>query len=267
MNRDDIINLAEKYINKSPGNYIQKEAALHPGCVGMKIYDAPIFAFGAADDELYVKYKSPGIIGSHFQGPTQWLPTAKTVISFFLPYTKKIRAANATDNRWPADEWLHGRYEGQLLLKQLTEYLVETISKTGHKAIAPSFDERFKIGQENNPFTSNWSERHVAYACGLGTFGLSKGVITKKGMSGRFGSILTEQNLPKDTRAYSGIYEYCTNCGKCINRCPARAISENGKESPICSSFMSKVMEKHSPRYGCGKCQVSVPCESGIPVS
>jgi len=115
--------------------------------------------------------------------------------------------------------------------------------------------------------TSNWSERHITYACGLGTFGLSKGIITKKGVSGRLGSILTDLDLPKDKRGYKDIYEYCTMCGLCIDRCPAHAISiEDRKNSSSCSNFLNKVMEKHNPRYGCGKCQVSVPCESEIPM-
>jgi len=268
MNKTDIITLAENFISNSPDNYITKEAAMHPKYTDMKIYETPILAFGAADDELYTQYKSADVIGSHFLSPTEWLPVSKTIISFFLPYTSQIKTANATDCHWPADEWLHGRYEGQILLKLLTEYLVKTISETGYKSLAPSIDPRYKTGAEDIRHTSNWSERHIAYTCGLGTFGLSKGIITKKGMAGRFGSILTELELPKDTRPYSDIYEYCTMCGLCINRCPANAISfENGKKSPLCSDFLDKTREKHNPRYGCGKCQVSVPCESGMPTT
>ena len=89
MNKNDIITMAEKFINDSPGNYIAKEIALYPSCVGMKIFEAPIFAFGAADDDIYMKYKASDVIGSHFLSPTEWLPSAKTVLSFFLPYTEK----------------------------------------------------------------------------------------------------------------------------------------------------------------------------------
>jgi len=268
MNNDDIVMLAEEFINNSSNNYISKENALHPKCVGIKIYETPIFAFGSADDELYTKYKSFDIIGSHFLEPAEWLPTVKTVISFFLPYTDKIKTGNSVNSHWPADEWLHGRYEGQQLLTQLLEYLVKAISEAGYKSLAPSVDQRFVTGSaaENIKFTSNWSERHIAYACGLGTFGLSKGIITKKGMAGRLGSILTELNLSKDIRDYNDIYEYCIMCGGCIDSCPIQAISfGGGKKSLPCSDFLNDVMEKHNPRYGCGKCQVSVPCESRIP--
>jgi epoxyqueuosine reductase QueG len=195
MDRSDIIALATGFINDSPGNFITEQTAIHPRCVGMRIYDPPLLAFGSADDDIFKQLKSPDIIGNHFLTPIEWLPYAQTVVSFFLPYSKEIKKANSLDCAWPADEWLHGRW------------------------------------------TSNWSERHIAYACGLGTFGLSRGIITKRGM-----------------------------CGVCIERCPAQAISYEGKmNQALCGDFLDKVRNKTSPRYGCGKCQVAVPCESAIP--
>jgi epoxyqueuosine reductase QueG len=102
--------------------------------------------------------------------------------------------------------------------------------------------------------------------CGLGTFGLSKGLITSKGIAGRFGSIITSLYLPPNKREYEEIYEYCSMCGACVKKCPVNAISiEKGKNHIICSKFLNQTVEKYKPRYGCGKCQVGVPCESMIP--
>jgi len=268
MTKHEIIKNAEKFVEESPGNYISAEAAISAEYLGMKIYDSPIFAFGCANDELYEKYKSPDVIGSHFLAPLEWLPNAKTVISFFLPYTERINAANGRDYSWPADEWLHGRYEGQIFLTSLSMHIQQLLTKEGYDSLAPSFDPQYGNAGGDSKFTSNWSERHVAFACGLGTFGLSKGIITKKGTSGRFGSILTALDLPKDNRTYTDVYEYCTMCGACVPHCPVQAISlADGKKSLLCSGFLDKVREKCSPRYGCGKCQVNVPCESGIPAA
>lgn len=125
-----------------------------------------------------------------------------------------------------------------------------------------------ECSEDNNilNFTSNWSERHIAFVCGLGTFGLSKGLITNKGISGRFGSIITELYITPDKRQYDDIYEYCTMCGACGRNCPASAISvEKGKDHKACFAFLEKTREKHAPRYGCGKCQVKVPCEGSLP--
>ena len=40
---------------------------------------------------------------------------------------------------------------------------------------------------------------------------------------------------------------------------------ENGKDHLICSKFLKTTKEKYKPRYGCGKCQINVPCESFVP--
>ena len=270
MNREKIISLAEQFINESPKNHISEEDALNADCIGMKIFDAPIFAFGSVNDELYSKFKSSDVIGSDFLNPLEWLLEAKTVISFFLPFTGKIKLANSPNSKWPADEWLHGRYEGQIFLQELMLLLEKALSDTGNTVILPSLDKAFTYktvdNGENTRFLSNWSERHIAYACGLGTFGLSKGLITEKGMCGRFGSLITDLDLPKDKRDYNDVYDYCNMCGACVARCPTKAISlDNGKNSLLCSEFLKETRKKYDPRYGCGKCQVNVPCESGIP--
>lgn len=180
----------------------------------------------------------------------------------------------------PSNEWLHARIEGQKFLNSYSRFLQTALIQAGYEAIVPSLDKRFwaKISPpidkihnyeeiNNAPlFTSNWSERHVAFLCGLGTFGLSKGLITSKGMAGRFGSVITSLELSPDERHYSEPFEYCMKCGKCARNCPADAISiERGKDHDMCSAFLDDVMEKYHPRYGCGKCQVKVPCEHGIP--
>ncbi|MCL2760544.1 MAG: 4Fe-4S binding protein, partial [Desulfuromonadales bacterium] len=116
-------------------------------------------------------------------------------------------------------------------------------------------------------YTSNWSERHIGFVAGLGTFGLSKGIITEKGMAGRMTSVITDLTLPVIKRAYKNTYEYCTMCGACVKNCPAKAISvKTGKDHKTCSNFLEMVKEKEPPYYACGKCQVKVPCEGNIPV-
>jgi epoxyqueuosine reductase len=270
MDKQDLIKSAENFVENSQDNYISKEKAISENVVGMRIYDAPIFAFASAEDEYFKSLKQPSAIGEHFLLPKEWLTGAKTVISFFLPFSEVVKKGNKRDMSLPSEEWLHGRIEGQAMMNKLCMHLKSELINAGYRSLVPSMDERFwsntdKPGHEEK-FTSNWSERHVAYVCGHGTFGLSKGLITKKGMAGRFGSIVTELYLPPDRRGYEDIYEYCSMCGKCVKNCPANAISlENGKNHQLCSEFLDMTAEKFKPRYGCGKCQVSVPCESGIP--
>ena len=60
-------------------------------------------------------------------------------------------------------------------------------------------------------------------------------------------------------------------CGKCIDRCPVRAITEAGHDKEKCRQHLVRTREYVKERYrfvgyGCGLCQVGVPCEAGIPV-
>ncbi|MBC2581689.1 4Fe-4S binding protein [Clostridium sp. DJ247] len=274
MNKQDLIKMASHFVENSEDNYITRESAISENVAGMKIFDEPIFAFGSADDEYFTLLKEPSAIGKHFLLPKEWLPQSKTVISFFLPFSQSVKNGNKKDMSWPSEEWLHGRIEGQSFLNKLCMYLKSQLVNEGYNSIVPSLDERFWSKARFNKdsahpeasFTSTWSERHVAFVCGLGTFGLSKGLITSKGIAGRFGSIVTELDLCPDKREYENIYEYCSMCGACARNCPANAISiEYGKNHIICSEFLDKTAEKHKPRYGCGKCQINVPCEYRIP--
>ncbi len=268
MKNADIVKTAADFIQSSPDNYISTEIAISPEIAGTKIYQDPIFAFGDANDPYFTELKDPKAIGSHFRLPKEWLSQARTVISFFLPYTSEVKDSNSQEKKWPSPQWLHGRYEGQKLLNKLSLHLHQQLQQAGYMSVIPCSQDSFwsKRVAETASFTSNWSERHVAHVCGLGTFGLSKGLITPKGMAGRFGSIVTDAPLTITDRQYDDREQYCTRCGDCISQCPVKAISfENGKSDKLCSDFLGATGKKYSPRYGCGKCQVGVSCESCIP--
>lgn len=274
MNKQNLIKIASDFVENSEDNYITNEIAISENVVGMKIFEAPIFGFASIEDEYFKLLKEPSVIGEHFMLPKEWLPGSKTVISFFLPFSQAVKRGNDREKSWPSEEWLHGRIEGQAFINKLCIYLKSELINDGYNSLVPAFDERFWAQTAFNDdcthpeaaFTSNWSERHAAFVCGLGTFGLSKGLITSKGIAGRFGSIITELYLSPDKREYESIYEYCSMCGACVKKCPVNAISiKEGKNHIICSNYLDKTAEKYKPRYGCGKCQIGVPCEGRIP--
>lgn len=271
MDKQDIIKSAEEFISSSEYNYVSEDEAIAGELAGMQIFDKPIFAFGAAEDEGFYLLKNREAVGEHLMLPKQWLSGAETVISFFLPFTDNVIKSNRPDRQWPSNEWLHGRIEGQRLVGKLCGYIAAILIAGGYDSIAPTLDSRFWSSASQLaaiPFTSNWSERHAAFVCGMGTFGLSKGIITERGMAGRLGSVVTQLELEPTARNYECIYEYCTMCGVCQKRCPVEAISlSEGKNHVKCSDFLDLTKEKYSPRYGCGKCQVAVPCERRIPAA
>jgi epoxyqueuosine reductase QueG len=118
----------------------------------------------------------------------------------------------------------------------------------------------------------------VAYTCGLGTFSLNDGLITPKGMAVRIGSVVTLLKLTPSERKYGHHKENCLlfrneKCGKCIPRCPAGAITEEGHDKDRCNEYInSEPLKAKRQGYGlqnpppaCGLCQTGVPCEFEIP--
>ncbi|MCC8166324.1 MAG: 4Fe-4S binding protein [Planctomycetes bacterium] len=253
---------AREFIAHSPLNVIPRDIALNDSVVGLRLCDAPIFGFGDPDDPVFDELNTPA--ANVVLRPSEWLPGVKTIISFFLPFTEQVKKGNSRDLSYPSLEWLHARIDGQKVVSALAVSIQTFLKENGHDAVAPGLEAKFLANYDI--YSSNWSERHIAFVCGLGTFGLSKGLITKRGMAGRFCSILTTLALPPTPREYRDIYEYCNRCGVCVRNCPVQAISlENGKAHQPCSDFLDDVLAKHDPYYGCGKCQVRVPCANGVP--
>jgi epoxyqueuosine reductase len=119
MDRQVIADLAGEYVKTAKENRIAEEVALCPRVVNMRIFDQPLFAFGAADDPLFYDLKEAGAVGEHHFLPVDWLPQAKTVISFFLPFTNVVKQSNYEDLFTPSPEWLHARIEGHMFINQL----------------------------------------------------------------------------------------------------------------------------------------------------
>lgn len=262
--------LAAAFTASDPRAVIDADTALSAAEVGLCLFDPPLLGFAAADDPLFAALRAPGVVGPQLLLPGQWLPGAQSVVSVCMPFSAAVRESNRRDRRAPSFGWLHARYEGQAFIGALLRYLMQKLAAAGCRAAAPSLDPRFQSWSGDADggygFNSNWSERHAAYVAGLGTFGLSAGLITEKGVAARYGSLITDAAFPPSERKYTEVYEYCNRCGACVRNCPAGAISlEQGKDHAPCSRFVDWTAEKYHPRYGCGKCQVGVPCEHARP--
>jgi epoxyqueuosine reductase QueG len=253
LNLVTIQQAADDFCLKSPLNVVSELDSL-------QIYDRPLIGVASVGDPLFNDLKEVDVVGPHHLSPREWLANGKSVISYFLPFTKRVREANRVMGL-PAREWLYGRIEGEQCSVALREFMVRRFIDAGFEAVAPTLDSRHKVTNRR----SNWSERHVAFIAGLGTFSLSCSLITSLGSAGRLGSIVVSTDFAPTQRAYRSKDEYCSQCGTCIVRCPPLAITERGKDHAVCSDFLDRVKARYSPRYGCGKCQTGVPCESRIP--
>ena len=153
---------------------------------------------------------------------------------------------------------------------------MEILTGTGYLAVAPVIWPYFRIYGNRKGRYSNWSERHIAYAAGHGTFSLSDGFVTERGIAHRVGSVVTDLVLPASPRTAKTPYSNClyyvnVECRACIVRCPVGAITEKGHDKRRCLTYqlddIGYVVEKYDVGVSsCGLCQTKVPCEFSNPV-
>ncbi len=250
---------------------------------GERYFDEPLVGFASAEDPLFAEYKR--IIGSFHRMPASFLATEPgvsamaqgTVICWILPVTRATRESNRKERMWPSREWAYTRNYGEKFNSLLRRHVVAFLSGRGHRAIAPQLSPGW-MRIEDTPVgvASTWSERHAAYAAGLGTFSLNDGLITERGIAHRCGSVITDLVLPPTKRSATDSRGNCLlyregSCGICIDRCPAGALSREGHDKLKCSDYVhGEIPRAVGERFqvaepGCGLCQTMVPCEGMIP--
>ncbi len=245
----------------------------------------PLVGFSRGDDPLYRQFKED--IGPFYLTPEEIFSRSfparpvpakhLTVISWVLPQTEATKSEARREFWYPSERWARSRKYGEDSNVLLHEHLAGTLQRAGYKALAPSQSPLWALAaSELFGLCSNWSERHAAYAAGLGTFGLCDGLITPVGKAMRCGSVVARMDIPPTKRPYTDPHAYCLffskgTCGACIMRCPAGAISDKGHDKEKCKAYMANATLPYvHSRFGiqthaCGLCQTKVPCESGIP--
>lgn len=249
-----------------------------------RFYDDPLVGFAAADDPLFASYKS--VIGPYHLTPDEIMRDcygpfsvqAATVICWVLPITRATRETNRRQERAPSLEWAQNRDAGERFNSLLRLFVVELLRRSGIRAVAPLLSALWRpVREEPAGLSSTWSERHAAYAAGLGTFSLSDGLITERGIAHRCGSVITDASIPPTLRREATdhrancLFFNGGSCGACIRRCPAGAISEQGHDKEKCRRYVyDELSVTLGQSYGiletgCGLCQTRVPCEARIP--
>lgn len=281
------------FIKKAIKSFLQTSSANRlTSFQGQPIFDKPLIGFADGDDPLFVEFKK--IVHEKHCSPREMLSlnlketlkheTAEigsvSVISFVLPITHETRMSNAQEKEGPSLRWNHTRWQGQDFITELSRYLISLLESMGFSAVAPDLSSFFEILVVPGGFASTWSQRHIAYAAGLGTFSLNDGFITSRGLAVRCGSVITNLKLEPSARPYAHHLANCLfyatgKCGKCIGRCPGNAISEKGHDKLKCFQVLFEKQKSwlegdHGKGYigkyaGCGLCQTGVPCENRIP--
>ena len=255
---------------------------------GEVIYDEPLVGCARGDDPLFRRYKK--VIGKFHYTPLEWMELALgekappnlqardlRVITWVLPINERTRKENRAEAKVTSRRWAHTRLYGEECNQDLRSHVISILRERGYLAMAPFQSSFFSTLKDDRiGYTSNWSERHALYAAGLGTFGLSDGLITPKGKAMRCGSVVTNLPVKPTQRPFQTRGAYCPffqdgTCTECVRRCPVGAITEKGHDKDACRSFVHERMGRYIRQtYGidihaCGLCQTGVPCEFEIP--
>lgn len=268
---------------------------------GIAIFGPPLLGVADGDDALFGTFRE--VVSPRHLLPREILrdgarggdpPGPVRVVVWALPYTEEVRRSNRT-GEWPSALYSQARNNAAALNERICRELVAALEARGSAAAAPILTGAYDAFREGGRvFSSSWSERHVAYAAGLGRFGLSGGLITAAGMAVRLGSVVTDLDLePSPRPAGSHVHPFClgergTPCLRCVPRCPAEAIGRDGLDRERCYARRNAVRElfleayrerlellpativksgRRDPGYslGCALCECGVPCEAASP--
>jgi epoxyqueuosine reductase QueG len=275
-----IEDIVRTFWDSAPENSIHLENA-------EKVWDHPILGIAAGDDKWFMRLKK--MIGPFFWTPLEAYSQAfphhdacaseLRVIVYVLPQTEHTRREQRSEKTLPGWRWAAARFYGEQFNRALRRHLSQTLCTAGYPAVAPELLPDFAYRKSKKfGIASNWSERHAAFIAGLGTFGLSDGLITPKGKAVRIGSVVARIPLPVTPRAYGeNHHAWCLwyakqSCAACVKRCPVDAIStRNGHDKEQCFRYIRQTTAPYvHERFGlgdtpCGLCQVGIPCEFQIP--
>ncbi len=269
MDKNSFLALVRQCFDEIEGNtgYLPLEDTEIP------VLEEPLVGFASADDPVFELFSDENVIGPEWRSPVEWLNGARTAVAFFFPFTEEVKRRVREEKGPVSAAWniCYGR--NNYLVNQFTDSLIARLEKEGIRACAPVRSPDFRRNviktvngeAEDLHYSVSWSNRHICYAAGLGTFGIHRHIITEKGCCGTLGSIVMDLEIEPTKRQYKEIYGYCDKCGRCISRCPVNAITkEHLRNLKICSTHAGALREKYDGAM-CGKCLVGIPCESAVP--
>jgi len=276
-------------VRDAPENRLDRDGADH-------IFDAPLVGVADGDDPVFARFRE--VVSPRHRMPREWLagpsaPAAVRVACWILPFSEAVRASNRGRD-WPSALYSLSRNNGAALDVAVSRRLAAELAAAGFRAAAPVVSEGYDVFRaDDRVFSSTWSQRHVAYAAGLGRFGLNHALITARGICVRIGSLVTDAPLetgparPADHRAPC-LATAGRACDRCRSRCPVGAISGDGLDKVRCYDMRQAVRRRSLETYvralpllpipvtksgrtrpghslGCALCQCGVPCERSDP--
>lgn len=220
-------------------------------------YRNPLVGFSDAKNHAFENLRN--ITTQDHLLPSDILPDAISVISFFLPFTEELVNINKNHD-YVSKEWAKAYVETNKLIDRIIEHIKTVLVTYGIKC--SNNPARMPFDKER--LVHRWSQRHVARICGLGNFGINNMLITEIGCAGRYGSFVINASLDYNkpvTEEYC-LYKKNDTCRACITACPTGALTSYGFDRHKCYAWVSQVNKYYADLEDCevcGKC-ITIPC-------
>lgn len=220
------------------------------------LWRKPIVRFADAANPGFAQLRQIVDPGHHV--PQDYLSDAKTVLSWFLPFLPEVGNNNLPGQLCSA-QWAEAYLVTNGMAAWINEQLVLVLKEEFGVSAAVATDAGM-IGMDNP--RSRWSQRHVAYLAGHGTFGINNMLISDAGSVGRYFSVVTALDVLSDVPVTEArcLWKRDGSCGLCIRRCPAGALTEEGFDRFKCLDQCLENMARFPGADVCGKCTVELPC-------
>jgi len=272
---------------------------------GGRIFSAPLVGVAQGNDPIFQKFKE--VVDQEHMTPLElWLAEGNAklesselrIISIVFPYVDEIRKGSKNTTKkgrtlLPAEIYSVGRNYANEFKQDVCRKVIDYFKENDYQAVAGMLSEAYTLRTESR-FYSTWSERHTAFATGLGTFSLHEGLITEAGCNVRLASVVTNAPLEITPRKSDDPYANCLyyakgTCRKCEENCPGNAITTEGHDKNQCYYYgrivarkvlfrirpilkphwrrINGVRQEQEPPVGCAFCQFDVPCMDKNPMA
>ena len=189
--------------------------------------------------------------------PQEFLPGATVVVCYFLPFAPAVERANRGGEE-PSAVWVDAYNDTNRMFPVINDEVARLVEGWGYHAASPR-DTGFT---GDGRILSNWSQRHLAFAAGLGTFGLNNMLITEAGTCGRLFSLVSDLPVAPDAPLAEErcLHKRDGSCGLCVGRCPIGALGERGTFDRRACYDRLNGFDRRLGADVCGKCVVGLPC-------